>query len=226
MKHRNNHFAVGYWNRIRGVHGVPDQSDIDPKALKRVLPYVFLLDARRDGSFIYRLAGTALCERFGTELRHHNFLAHWDRESRGSLATHLRHSLRTRTPVCLTSIGATEDCAMVEIETVLMPITYGGQDPERFIAVACALGDLYPLAGRPISFERLVAVSFVHEGRGEDAVEPPANPPSPRQGHPKAPHLTLVSSRDKPAVPVRRLDMSEAMEALFTQFGAKPERHE
>ena len=35
MKHRNSHFAVGYWNRIRAGNGVPDQADIDPKALKR-----------------------------------------------------------------------------------------------------------------------------------------------------------------------------------------------
>ena len=49
MKHRNSHFAVGYWSRIRHGRPVPDQADIDPKALKRLLPFVFLLDARPDG---------------------------------------------------------------------------------------------------------------------------------------------------------------------------------
>ncbi len=59
MKHRNNHFAVGYWSRIRCGRALPDQTDIDPKVLKRLLPFVFLLDARPDGSFVHRLAGTA-----------------------------------------------------------------------------------------------------------------------------------------------------------------------
>ena len=159
MKHRNSHFAVGYWSRIRAGHPVPDQADIDPKALKRLLPYVFLLDARPDGAFTYRLAGTALCERFGGELRDRNFLTHWDRESRVLLANHLRQSLRANAPLCLTSIGATEDCAMVEIETVLMPISFGGGQAERFLGVAHAMGDLYALAGRAIAFERLVTAT-------------------------------------------------------------------
>jgi hypothetical protein len=221
MKHRHSHFAVGYWNRLRARGGIPDQADIDPKALKRLLPYVFLLDARHDGSFTYRLAGTALCERFGVELRDHNFLTHWDRESRTTLATFLRQALRTRTPVCLTSIAATEDCTMVEIETVLMPITFGGREPERFLAVANALGDLYALAGRPIAFERLVAADFIREGAVDTKEQPPGSGPDPKwQPHPKAPHLSLVSSREN--TPVRRMDMSEAMKTLFAEFGVRP----
>lgn len=220
MKHRNSHFAVGYWSRIRAGQSVPDQADIDPKALKRLLPYVFLLDSKSDGSFSYRLAGTALCERFGMELRDRNFLAHWDRDSRALLATLLRQSLRTGTPLCLTSIGATEECRMIEIETVLMPIAFGGNEPERFLAVAHTMGDLYALGGRAIQFERLVASSFVNEGEAFDT--PQLEGSNIAVGHPKAPHLHLVSSRDTPPPP-RRSPMSDAMKALFAQFGAKPE---
>ena len=219
MKHRNSHFAVGYWSRVRRVTGVPDQADIDPKALKRLLPHVFLLDSRADGAFTYRLAGTALCERFGMELRDQNFLAHWDRESRVLLATLLRQSLRTKTPLCLTSIGATDDCRMIEIETVLMPIAFGGHEPERFLAVAHAMGDLYALGGRSIAFERLVASSFVQEGEAIDGLGTPLQP---GWGHPKAPHLHLVSSRD--TAPAQGPQMSDAMKELFAQFGAKPDR--
>jgi hypothetical protein len=221
MKHRNSHFAVGYWSRIRAATGIPDQSDIDPKALKRLLPYVFLLDARHDGSFTYRLAGTALCERMGHELRDHNFLTHWDRESRALLATYLRNALRLKSPVCLTSIGATEDCLMIEIETVLMPISFGSREPERFLGVAHTLGDTYALAGRAIAFERLVAADFVNEGEAD--VGPPSTGPG-RPAHVRAPHLTLVSSREKPDTATRRLDISESMRKLFAQFGATPER--
>lgn len=222
MKHRNSHFAVGYWSRIRAGQSVPDQADIDPKALKRLLPYVFLLDSRPDGSFSYRLAGTALCERFGMELRDKNFLAHWDRDSRTLIATLLRQSLRTGTPLCLTSIGATEECRMIEIETVLMPIAFGGNEPERFLAVAHTMGDLYALGGRAIQFERLVASSFVNEGEAFE-VPPPADGGRAVVGPAKAPHLHLVSSRDTPPPP-RRTPMTEAMKSLFAQFGANPEQ--
>ena len=78
MKHKNSHLLVGYWGRIRKGRDVPDQTDIDPRAIKRMLPYVFILDAEDTSRPIYRLAGTALCERFGFELKGTGFLAHWE----------------------------------------------------------------------------------------------------------------------------------------------------
>src|SRR5262249_16782613 len=108
MKHRNSHFAVGYWSRIRHGRAVPDQADVDPKILKRLLPFVFLLDARAEGGFVYRLAGTTLCERYGGELRGKPYLAHWDPDSRARLGALLRQALEEKLPVCLNSVGATE----------------------------------------------------------------------------------------------------------------------
>src|SRR5215470_12873242 len=99
MKHRNSHFAVGYWSRLRNGRGAPDQADIDPKALKRLLPFVFLLDARQTSSPIYRLAGSTLCERYGGELRGRNFLTIWDPDSQGHLSGLLRQALAERMPV-------------------------------------------------------------------------------------------------------------------------------
>lgn len=194
MKHRNSHFAVGYWSRIRYGRVTPDQADIDPKALRRLLPFVFLLDAR-GGSFTYRLAGTTLCERYGSELRGRDYLFHWDPDSRARLSPLLQRSLKTGLPVCLTSIGADDNCHMTEIETVLMPITFGGDNPERFLGVAQIVTDVATLAGRAITFERLVTASLVKEE--DSAAAPPPAPPSHDgwQSHPKAPHLRLVVSR-------------------------------
>ena len=200
MKHRNSHFAVGYWSRIRNGRATPDQADIDPKALKRLLPFVFLLDAR-GGNFIYRLAGTTLCERYGSELRGRDYFLHWDPESSARLSELLRQSLRARLPLCLTSIGAVDHCHMIEIETVLMPITFGTDNPERFLGVAQVLTDVTSLAGQAIIFERLVTSNLVREddSRTIDPPSAPLPPPPPShngwRAHPRAPHLRLVSSR-------------------------------
>src|SRR5258705_8424343 len=200
MKHRNSHFAAGFSIRIHNGLSCSDQADIDPKALKRLLPFVFLLDAR-GGNFTYRLAGTTLCERYGSELRGRDYFLHWDPESSARLAELLRQSLRARLPLCLTSIGAVDHCHMIEIETVLMPITFGSDHPERFLGVAQVLTDVAPLAGQAIAFERLVPSKLVREedtGPMKPPSAPPPPPPSPRDGwraHPRAPHLRLVSSR-------------------------------
>ena len=54
MKHKNSHLLVGYWSRIRKGRDVPDQTDIDPRAIKRMLPYVFILDVEDPSRPIYR----------------------------------------------------------------------------------------------------------------------------------------------------------------------------
>ena len=221
MKHRNSHFAVGYWSRLRQGRAVPDQADIDPKALKRLLPFVFLLEARADGTYVYRLAGTTLCERYGAELRGRNFLSHWDAESRIRLNLLLRQSLAARTPLCLHSIGATEDCRMVEIETVLMPVSFGGGEPVRFLAIAQILTDVAPLIGRNISFERLVASYLVREGEGRQDIEFPPPPPPPvvedKRRPKRASHLRLVVSQQTsaPRTDPLRIDAAETMQKLL-----------
>jgi hypothetical protein len=68
MKHKNSHLLVGYWSRLRKGRAVPMQGEIDPRAIKRFLSYVFILDCENPARPIYRLAGTGLCERFGFEL--------------------------------------------------------------------------------------------------------------------------------------------------------------
>jgi hypothetical protein len=204
MKHLNNHFAVGYWSLIRRGRPAPDQADVDPKALKRLLPFVSLLDARHS-HFVYRLAGTTLCERYGGELRGRDFLAQWDRDSRKRLSTLLHDALAESTPLCLTSVGTTADCRMIEIETVLMPVTFNGETPERFLGVAQVLTDATPLLGRSIAFEKLVTSDLVREGDcviSEPSAAPPPSPPPARRPRAsrtaRGAHLKLVVSQARP----------------------------
>src|SRR6202012_5590854 len=87
MKHKNSHLLVGYWSRLRRGRAVPDQTDIDPRQLKRMLSQVFILDVENAARPIYRLAGTGLCERFGFELKGTGFLAHWEAQSAQALSS-------------------------------------------------------------------------------------------------------------------------------------------
>ena len=172
MKHRNSHLLVGYWSRLRRGREVPDQTDIDPRAIKRMLSYVFILEASDPARPVYRLAGTSLCDRFGTELKGTNFLAHWEAQSRGSAGRAAASSARRRQPVCISSIAATAECGMVELETVLAPVSFGDEAPTRFVGMVQVLSDPTPLAGRPIAFERLVASQLVREDEPLTTYEP------------------------------------------------------
>ncbi len=201
MKHKNSHLLVGYWSRLRAGRDVPDQADIDPRAIKRLLSYTFILDCENPARPVYRLAGTALCERFGFELKGTGFLAHWESRSSLSLASLLRQGLKARQPLCLSSIAATADSGMVELETVLTPVSFNGGAVNRYFGMVQTLSDPTPLVGRAIAYERLIASQLIQEDEpfAADRDAPPPPPPSMVvKSHPKAPYLRLVVSQDGP----------------------------
>lgn len=226
MKHRNSHLLVGYWSRLRKGRDVPDQTDIDPRSIKRMLSSVFILEASDPARPLYRLAGTALCDRFGAELKGTNFLSHWEAQSRGALTVLLRQALVLKQPVCISSIAATADCGMVEMETILAPVSFGDAAPTRFVGIVQVLGDASALAGRPIAFERLVGSQLIREDEplsSFDAPPPPMPPLQPVRSHPRAPHLRLVVSRDKPATVHREEhEMDVMMRRLIGALDIEP----
>jgi hypothetical protein len=213
MKHKNSHLLVGYWSRLRKGRAIQ----------------VFILDVENPGRPIYRLAGTALCERFGFELRGTGFLAHWDAQSSLALAAVLRQSLQLRQPVCLTSVASSAECGMVEIETVLCPVSFNGGEPTRFMGMIQILGDQTQLAGKPIAFQRLAASQLVQEDEPLPSYDNLPPPPPPGGGlralrqHPRAPHLRLVVSQTRPAAATVHFadqgarDLIRSLEAGFTR---------
>jgi hypothetical protein len=202
MKHKNSHLLVGYWSRLRNGRDVPDQTDIDPRQIKRLLSYTFILDCENPSRPVYRLAGTALCERFGFELKGTGFMAHWESQSGLALASLLRQALQQRLPVCLSSIAATADNGMVELETILTPVSFNGGEPTRFFGLVQVLSDPTPLLGRAIVYERLIASQLIREDEplpdyDQNLPPPPSVTP---KAHPKAPYLRLVVNQDHPSL--------------------------
>lgn len=203
MKHKNSHLLVGYWSRLRKGRAAPDQAEIDPRAIKRFLPYVFILDCENEARPVYRLAGTSLCERFGYELKGTSFLAHWEAQSGLSLAPLLSQALKANQPLCLSSIAATMDNGMAELESVLTPISRHGSKPNRFLGLVQMLSNPAPLLGRTIAYERLTGSQLIQEGMPLDSPDqtlPPPPPPAQLKSHPKAPYLRLVVSKQSPAL--------------------------
>jgi hypothetical protein len=219
MKHKNSHLLVGYWSRLRKGREVPDQTDIDPRAIKRLLSYTFILDYEDPGRPVYRLAGTGLCERFGFELKGTSFLGHWESQSTTSLVSLLRQAMKSRQPVCLSSVAATADNGMVELETILTPVSMNGSEPNRFFGMVQMLGDPAPLLGRSIAYERLVGSHLVQEDEPlmEDDQNNRPPPPAALRAHPKAPYLRLVVSQDSPAF--LNFGSGDLLEQMATAFG-------
>lgn len=202
MKHRNSHLLIGYWSRMRRGRNAPDQSDIDPRAIKRMLAHIFILEAKDPSRPVYRLAGTNLCDRFGQELRWTSFLSLWEPRARDTLALLLGQSLAANAPVCLSGVGETARCTLMEMETVLAPMTFGSGAPQRFLGISQFLGDTSQLEG-PIVLQRLKASKMIREEEpAHNDVDPPPAPPVLTNGDRpgRAPHLRLVVSRETPTL--------------------------
>jgi hypothetical protein len=219
MKHKNSHLLVGYWSRLRNGRDVPDQTDIDPRQIKRLLSYTFILDCEMASRPVYRLAGTALCERFGFELKGTGFLAHWESQSGLALVSLLRQALKRRQPICLSSIAATADNGMVELETILTPMSFNGGEPRRFFGLVQMLSDPTPLLGRAIAYERLIASQLIQEDEPlahYDQNLPPPPPFRSVEAHPKAPYLRLVINQDHPDLSA--FDAGDLLQKMFDAF--------
>jgi hypothetical protein len=118
---------------------------------------------------------------------------------------------------------------MVELETVLAPISFNSGEPTRFFGMVQMLSDPMPLLGRSIAYERLVASQLIQEDEPLPSQDHDQAPPAPPSGtaprsHPRAPYLRLVVSQNGP----RALnfgsgdllrDMSRAIEKLTADPG-------
>jgi hypothetical protein len=81
MKHPLTRELYDYWNGRRGDEAMPERSDIDPAAIRRILADSFVLAAEPGQNARFRVAGTKICELFGRELRGEDFIALWGREA-------------------------------------------------------------------------------------------------------------------------------------------------
>ena len=93
--------AYDYWNAARNGRPLPSRREIDPAQLRTVLPHIMVLQRVFPSDVIFRLAGTAICQAFGRELRDHSVLSLWDGRHRGLIASALSSSLERGSPLLL-----------------------------------------------------------------------------------------------------------------------------
>ena len=89
MRTTTNATLYAYWNSVRGTRIAPRRFEIEPSRIADILSETFILEYQEPSSFIYRLAGTRICEVTGEEKRGLNFLAGWSDPDRFSLHRHL-----------------------------------------------------------------------------------------------------------------------------------------
>lgn len=71
-----------HWQEMRGENSVPRKSAINPMKISSILPEVAIMERMDADTVLYRLAGTALAERAGSEMTNINTLDTFSGEAR------------------------------------------------------------------------------------------------------------------------------------------------
>ena len=121
--HRNAKQLIEYWLGLRETQDPPSRAQIDPNAIRNILPHVFMLERIDRDHVVFRLAGTEICSLFGREFRAHNFLSFWYGDCRAQARTLVDGVLSAPGPGVIAAHAETVAGDRLDLEWVLLPIT-------------------------------------------------------------------------------------------------------
>lgn len=143
-----------YWNEVRAGRLAPQRLEIEPSRIAGILSETFMLERTDAGAYHFRLAGTRLCELFGSELRGKNFLDGWSEADRRSLEWHLATITDKGAAALLTIDGIVDSRHRVELRANLLPLVHSGRIA-RIIGAMSATSAPHWLGHEPLRDRRL-----------------------------------------------------------------------
>ncbi|KAB2847634.1 MAG: PAS domain-containing protein [Hyphomicrobiaceae bacterium] len=141
MKLKTSQALYGYWNEVRRGRLAPRRFDIEPSRISQLLPETFILERVEGDRFIFRLAGTRICEAFGREFRGTNLLDLFAGKERSALERLLAIATGQGAVVVLTLSAASGRRRPVPLEMVLLPLLHTDESVSRFL---CSLAEVEP----------------------------------------------------------------------------------
>ena len=144
-----------YWNSTRGADDAPLRSQIDPGAIRHILPQIFILETGQDSDPRFRLAGTTICSLFGRELRDTAFSSLWT--GRGAeKAVYVAVAVMDRVaPALLDATGQPPSGRPSTFEVVLLPMRSSPDRCDRLLGCLVSAKTNTRLASQPLAGLRL-----------------------------------------------------------------------
>jgi hypothetical protein len=170
MKQKTTQILYTYWNELRAGRLAPKRLEIEPSRIGPILAETFMLERASATDYRYRLAGTRLCEIFGSELRNTNLLEGWDASDRAMLAGQLSFTCE-QGAVTLLTLEAGEGARRVQLEAILLPLIHPDSTIGRVIGAMSPLTSPHWLGHERLVERRLVRHELVWpEGRPHSLV--------------------------------------------------------
>lgn len=166
MKHDGTAALLRYWNRIKGQRPAPEPSEIEPGAIAKQLPDVFILEQPATENARFRLAGTRLCAIHGGELKSSSFLSLWAQQDRTGIEQILQTVFKNKRAAVIDGEGKSLSGRNVTFETLLLPLANTGADV-RLIGSMVALDHAYWLGADRIIENSVRSITMIDPRRAE-----------------------------------------------------------
>lgn len=150
-----------YWNDVRGDRIAPKRFEIEPSRIAGILPDTFILERFDPDISRFRLAGTRICEAFGSEFRGVNIFDLFGDEDRVTLKRQISVIAR-QGAVGVFTIGAQSETGMTaRFEMLMLPLTHTRDVVDRFLGSISAIDRPAWLVTAPISRPRILAHELI-----------------------------------------------------------------
>lgn len=169
-----------HWAQVRGGRDIPNRRDIEPGALRRFLPDLFILEMQANAVVAFRLAGTRLCTLFGRELRATEFTGLFPSDMRSRLTRICSNVMAQRTPAIMRANAYGSSVQAVPVEIALLPMTSHSSRADRLFGAFCPVGTVQPLDVplRHVVLEMVEAIPRTIDGAPLAAPAPADTPTS------------------------------------------------
>ena len=161
MIHSELRALYNYWNGLRAGRTTPLRSDIDPREMACDARNLFILENLGRGNIRFRLAGTAIVDAFGMELRGMNARAIMSTGSRESFTALINEALEDPGVGYARLRDAADENAQWEINLLPLRSDFGMIDR--------VIGCLHPL-GQPHDLHRITPLRFRIETMSVDPI--------------------------------------------------------
>lgn len=173
-----------YWDALRGDRPAPSRSDIDPGAIRSCLAHTFVLTFASEHGHPFRIAGTAVCAMFGSELAGTPFDRLWTCDQRPAVGDLVGGVAESLEGVVASASGRNANGETAELEMILMPLTGAGGGVGRMLGALTAAAAPYWLGIRPLQTLSLGEIRAAGAAMHASADHPVARAQCfPRPGH-------------------------------------------
>lgn len=189
----------------------PERSDVQPADCRALLGDMFILEVKNKQVF-YRLAGTRLCSLYGRELKNESFQEAFEGEDQRSAETLSAQMGSDGVAAIICSVAESSHGELVNLETLLLPLTYQGNPSQRVLGVTVACEMPSWIGAHPIIAQTIRSVRTLTPWAKEDEnIAPPLSDEAVLDGY--FPNSDSFSIRERLNTPSMQTDFKSSFAA-------------